>query len=116
MGIETVRVAMLGASFSIQTDESPEYMGAVLGYLSGKVDEVQLVSRVDDPLKAAILAGIYLVDELFRERADTAVRGGLSESAQDEMSAIATRLIARIDRTLEAADAGSGPMQETEDT
>jgi len=70
---------------------------------------------VEDPVKAAILAGIYLVDELFRER-ERGRDGGVSESAQDEMAAIATRLIARIDRTLEAADSASGPAKDMEDT
>jgi len=100
MAIETVRVEMLGTAFTIQTDESREYVQSVLAYLRDKVDVVKAASRVDDPLKASILAGVYLVDELFRERVEGSVRTGLAAGAKDELGIIAERLIARIDDTL----------------
>lgn len=100
MAVETIRIEMLGASFTIQTDESREYVESILDYLGTKVDQVSSSSRVDDPIKAAILAGVYLVDELFRERVENSVRAGLSGRDRDEISAVAERLIARIDDTL----------------
>lgn len=100
MAIQTVRVELLGASFAIQTDESREYMESLLAYLRDRVAAVKESARVDDPLKTAILAGIYLVDELFRERVDQAVRTGLAADSPDEAARLADRLIARIDDTL----------------
>jgi cell division protein ZapA (FtsZ GTPase activity inhibitor) len=103
--LETVRVELLGASFSIQTDESKEYLDAVLEQLRAKVAEVKESSRVDDPLKLAILVGIYLVDELKRARADRGPREELDAERGDELGAIAERLIARIDDSLREASA-----------
>lgn len=97
MDIETVRVELLGASFAIQTDESKEYVESLIGYLGSKLETVKASSKVDDPLKVALLAGLYLVDELYRERLDT----GTGEKSRDlDLGAVADRLISRIDDSL----------------
>jgi cell division protein ZapA len=99
MAIETVRVSLLGTSFAIQTDESKEYVESLIAYLGSKIETVKASSKVDDPLKASILAGIFLVDELYRERVDASLPRdhGLPEV---DMGAMAERLIARIDESL----------------
>jgi len=104
MAIETVRVELLGASFVIQTDESKEYVESLLAYLGSKIETVKAASKVDDPLKACILAGVFLVDELYRERVDASVRSGLA-APEIDVGAVADRLIARIDDTLSDAPA-----------
>lgn len=104
MAIETVRVELLGASFVIQTDESKEYVESLLAYLGSKIETVKAASKVDDPLKASILAGVFLVDELYRERVDASVRSGLA-APEIDVEAVAERLIARIDDTLRDAPA-----------
>ncbi len=60
---------------------------------------VKSSSKVDDPLKASILAGIFLVDELYRERVDASIRSGLATPDVD-VGAVADRLIAKIDDSL----------------
>ena len=103
MGIETVRVELLGASFAIQTDESKEYVESLLAYLGSKIETVRQSSKVDDPLKVALLAGIYLVDELYRERLDASAadtRKVTDEHRDLDIAAVADRLIARIDDSL----------------
>ncbi|PKL09221.1 MAG: cell division protein ZapA [Spirochaetae bacterium HGW-Spirochaetae-7] len=99
MAIETVRVELLGASFTIQTDESKEYVESLLAYLGSKIETVKASSKVDDPLKASILAGIFLVDELYRERVDASTHSSQAEPDVD-IGAVAERLITRIDETL----------------
>lgn len=99
MAIETVRVELLGTSFAIQTDESSEYVTSLIAYLGSKIETVKASSMVDDPLKASILAGIFLVDELYRERVDASIRTGI---ADPDIGAVAERLIAKIDDTLRA--------------
>ncbi|HOZ72568.1 MAG TPA: cell division protein ZapA [Spirochaetales bacterium] len=96
MTVETVRVELLGASFVIQTDESREYVESLIAYLRSKIETVRSSSKVDDPLKASILAGIFLVDELYRERIDASAL----PSVNPDMGAVAERLIAKIDETL----------------
>lgn len=99
MAIETVRVELLDASFTIQTDESKEYVESLIAYLGSKIETVKASSKVDDPLKASILAGIFLVDELYRERVDAQARP--SQGVADvDIGAVAERLIARIDDSL----------------
>lgn len=99
MAVETVRVELLGASFVIQTDESREYVESLIAYLGSKIETVKSSSKVDDPLKASILAGIFLVDELYRERVDASIRSGLAAPDVD-VGAVADRLIAKIDDSL----------------
>ncbi len=100
MAIETVRVSLLGTSFAIQTDESKEYVESLIAYLGSKIETVKSSSKVDDPLRASILAGIFLVDELYRERVDASMRPSQSVTELD-VGAIAERLIARIDESLD---------------
>jgi cell division protein ZapA (FtsZ GTPase activity inhibitor) len=103
MGIETVRVELLGASFAIQTDESKEYVESLLAYLGSKIETVRTTSRVDDPLKVALLAGIFLVDEIYSERLDASagdMRKAAGNSRDFDIAAVADRLIARIDDSL----------------
>ncbi len=99
MAIETVRVELLGASFTIQTDESKDYVESLIAYLRSKVETVRATARVDDPLKVSILAAIFLVDELYRERLDASSRAGAPETGVD-IGTVADRLIARIDASL----------------
>jgi cell division protein ZapA (FtsZ GTPase activity inhibitor) len=52
-----------------------------------------------DSLKAAILAGIIVTDELFKEREKP--RASMSETDAEEASRIADRLIRQLDESLE---------------
>lgn len=99
MAIETVRVEMLGASFTIQTDESKDYVESLIAYLRSKVETVKATARVDDPLKVSILAALFLVDELYRERLDASARSTTAEPDAD-LGTVAERLISRIDASL----------------
>ncbi|GAB1433387.1 hypothetical protein MASR2M29_20130 [Spirochaetota bacterium] len=95
MSIETVRVELLGLSFVIQTDESAEYVNSLISVLRSKIDAVSSGSGLSDPLKTAILAGIYLADELERTKQG---QTGLPDSV--DAGKVADRLIAKIDDSL----------------
>lgn len=95
MPIETVRVELLGLSFVIQTDESAEYVNSLISVLRSKIDAVSSGSGLSDPLKTAILAGIYLADELERTKQG---QTGLPDSV--DAGKVADRLIAKIDDSL----------------
>ncbi len=97
MPIETVRVELLGASFAIQTDESAEYVESLIAHLRSTIETVKASSKVEEPLKAAILAGVFLADELRRSKDGVAA----SQPAID-LGEVADRLIAKIDDSLEA--------------
>ncbi|HUX36598.1 MAG TPA: cell division protein ZapA [Rectinemataceae bacterium] len=93
MAVNVVKVELLGASFSVQTDETREYIETLLGELDRRIDSLRVATRVEDPLRLSILANISILDELVRNR-------GQSGDA-DEVSRIAERLIGRIDRSLD---------------
>ena len=98
MAIETVRVELLGASFTIQTDESKDYVESLIAYLRSKVETVKSTAKVDDPLKVSILAALFLVDELYRERLDASARSTAEPDV--DLGTVAERLISRIDASL----------------
>lgn len=104
MAVQTLKIELLGASFTIQTDETREYMESILAYIRRRSEEVQRTTRVTDPLKTSILTSVYLVDELFRERSGAAARS----PDPDEIEAAADRLIERLERALSDVEAGSG--------
>ncbi|MBN1243654.1 MAG: cell division protein ZapA [Spirochaetales bacterium] len=110
MPVRTLRIEVLGSSFTIQTDETPDYLREVVARFTRKADEVRAASRVSDPLKVAILAGLYLVDEL--ERAKTGMRadpgsGSARETAaaiEAEADRLAVRMLERLDEGLARAE------------
>jgi len=103
VAVQTLKIDLLGASFTIQTDETREYMESILAYIRRRAEEVQRTTGVADSLKTSILTSVYLVDELFRERPGAAARN------PDEIEAAAVRLIERLERPLLDVEAGSGP-------
>lgn len=105
MAVQTLRIELLGVSFTIQTDESKEYMDAILAHIRRRAQEVQQSTRVTDPLKTSILASVYIVDELFRERTNRSSR----EADQDELGRAADRLIERLERAISDLEPGPGP-------
>lgn len=113
MAVQTLKIDLLGASFTIQTDESREYVQEILAYIRKRSDEVQRTARVGDPLKTSILASVYIVDELFRERAKMSSR----DSDTEEAGRRTNQLIDRLDRSLkslsEDADAALDDAEES---
>ncbi len=97
MDTSRLKVDMLGTSFHIRANEDSAYLRAVLDYLREKVDEVKAEVGVADPLKIALLAGLNLVDELFKEQQKSL---GVRPSEYAEIGRITERLIERIDRSL----------------
>lgn len=93
MAVNVVKVDLLGSSFSVQTDETREYIETLIGELSRRLESLRISTRVDDPLRLSILTNITLLDELARNR----------EHAGDaeEVGRIAERLIGRIDQSLD---------------
>jgi cell division protein ZapA len=91
-----MRIELLGTSFQIQSDESPEYIERVLAYYTARVEEIERTVATSDPLKKAILAALLVTDELFARR-DT-------DTDAQEIEQITSRLLARLDATVGEAD------------
>jgi cell division protein ZapA (FtsZ GTPase activity inhibitor) len=94
----SLAVNILGTSFTVQTTGELQHLRRVVEYLEKKVDEIQnkyADSTTQDPVKISLLAGLNVVDELFRSRR-VETEGGDAV----ELEKIAERLIDRIDESL----------------
>ncbi|HSV56377.1 MAG TPA: cell division protein ZapA [Magnetospirillaceae bacterium] len=96
MPVQTLKIDLFGISFTIQTDASRNYVESILEHIRARADDVRRTTRVADPLKTSILTSVYLVDELFRERASSP--GHASDG--EELERIADRLIERLQERL----------------
>ena len=91
-----IPIHVLGTSFAIQTDESPEYVEKLVTYVTTKVETLQKSIDTKDNLRLVVLAAVLIADELFKEReapqtgGDAGDLGDLTES-----------IIARLDEALE---------------
>jgi cell division protein ZapA len=98
MDKSSLPVDILGSSFTVQATGNPQYLRRVIDYLEKKVGEIRqryADSASQDPVKISLLAGLNVVDELFRSQG--------AEIAGDEaleVERITERLIETIDRNL----------------
>jgi cell division protein ZapA len=102
--MNSVRIELLGASFSIQTDEEPAYIEKLVKHIGRDIETVRSQTRTEDPLKLAILASIMLADETFacqsRLHAEESRASHVDRAGTDEAERIALRLISDIDDRL----------------
>jgi len=94
-------VEILGQRLSVRGRGTPEYIHELADYLNGRIETVREQARVFDPLRLSLLAGLHVVDELYRCRETEAERG--TDAA----------LVARVDRLAKRLGAflegGPGP-------
>jgi hypothetical protein len=101
MSLNVFNVDLIGPTFTIQTDESLDYMQSLVMRLKERLDSLKSSTRVSDPLRLSILLNITLMDELQRAK-ERSLEGGVAiDSSEDEFASIAARLIASLDRSLE---------------
>jgi cell division protein ZapA (FtsZ GTPase activity inhibitor) len=79
-------VEILGQRLSVRGRGTPEYIHELADYLNGRIQTVREQARVFDPLRLSLLAGLHVVDELYRCREATVERETDAE------------LVARVDR------------------
>ena len=61
-----MQIDLLGTSFTVRTDEDPEYFREVVEHFRAKVHEIERSVSTTDPLKIAILAGILASDDFIK--------------------------------------------------
>ena len=89
----TFKINLLGSSFSVQTNEDPEYINRILSYLEQEINKAQSSFNIKEPLKISLLTCINLIDELFREQ-------NSAERDKAEAEAFAQRLISSLDAAM----------------
>jgi cell division protein ZapA (FtsZ GTPase activity inhibitor) len=61
-------VEILGHRITVRGRGSPEYIRDLAEYLDGKIRTVREAAQVHEPTRLSVLAGLHVVDELFRSR------------------------------------------------
>jgi cell division protein ZapA len=67
---QSVKVNIFGEDYPIRGDADTEYILRVGKYVDEKMREVAERLPNKPPLRVAVLASMYITDELFRERED----------------------------------------------
>jgi cell division protein ZapA (FtsZ GTPase activity inhibitor) len=106
-----LRINMLGTSFSISADEDPEYLESLLKRYEIVVENTKKATGLTDPLKAAILSGFLLCDEIEK------LKARFEEPDARKAEQLTLDLIARIDEALPEASVDSETLPgETDET
>lgn len=98
-----LNIDILGTSFAIQADESNEYLNQIYNHYTAVIEQVKRNSFVTDPLKLAIIAGILVTDEFYKEQVKPIAKNGGSISADCDISEIeqsTKRMMKKIDTVL----------------
>ena len=96
-----LRIDVLGTSFVIQSEESPEHLTLLSNFVKDRVEEVKNRYAFADPLTVAVLAALNIADDLFKARGGREPPLSLAQSA--EIENVTIRLISRIDEELREA-------------
>lgn len=91
-----LRIDVLGTSLVIQSEESAEYLNRLAAHVRVRIEEVKGRYTFADPLTIAVLAALNIADEFFKAREGREPSAG----PDDEISAVAEKLISRIDEDL----------------
>ena len=101
-----LKIDMLGTSFTIQANEDNQYLEKLLGYYKRITDDVKNIDSIKSSLQVAILSGIMICDELYKEKQNKiALENGVfvsqnPEDSQnsDEIQRITLEMIQKIDK------------------
>lgn len=88
-------IDVLGQRITVRAPRPPEYLRALAEYLEGKIRAVRTEGRVQEPTRLTVLAGLHVVDELFRAR-----------EREAGVAARLDRLLADLERVLGALPPG----------
>jgi cell division protein ZapA len=80
----SVKVEILGESYSIRSDATPEHTKAVADHLDRAIRQILSTSTVIETNRAAILAAMQITSELFQAReANEAVAAAMGELSDE---------------------------------
>jgi Cell division protein ZapA. len=94
-----LQIDLLGTSFAIQADEKPEYLNALYSHYKKTISQIENTSGLTEPLKVAIIAGILLADELYKEKMKRSDQTPSLDLAEAEKLALG--MISRIDQVIQ---------------
>ena len=103
-----LKIDMLGTSLTLQANEDNQYLEKLLGYYKRITDDVKNIDSIKSSLQVAILSGIMICDELYKEKQNKiALENGVFVSQNledsknsDEIQRITLEMIKKIDKVL----------------
>lgn len=63
-----ISIEVLGVSFTIRTDESPDYIHGLVDELKNRLSAVSTQMKIVDPLKLSLVTCLLALDELHRDK------------------------------------------------
>lgn len=100
-----IQINVLGTSFSAEAQEDEEYLRKLLSYYKEITSTIQNTTKLNDPMKVSILAGVTLVDELYKEKQKTArleqSKYAIATKETEEAERITQSIIDKIDEVLD---------------
>ncbi|MBQ3799253.1 MAG: cell division protein ZapA [Treponema sp.] len=100
-----LQIDILGTSFAVQAPEDDTYLKKLFSYYSEIINTIQRTSKIKDNLEISIMAGITLVDELYKEKQRNASYSkALNNSNDAEADRLTAEMIQKIDKALADAD------------
>ena len=98
----SLQIDLLGSSFAIKANEESAYLEKLLGYYKRITEEIKKTGGLTKPVEIAIMSGITLVDELYKEKSKNVKLSKDGQSTDDEeVERLTLRMIDRIDKALE---------------
>lgn len=96
----TLQIDLLGSSFSIQAEENSEYLDSLYLHFKKTSSQVEQNSGLEDPIKIAIISGILIADELYKEKMKRVEQSSTVKIDLAEAEKLALRMISSIDQVL----------------
>ncbi len=90
-----LKIDVLGTSFVIKSNENKEYLKSIVSFYKLKINEARTTFSTNDPLKLSILAGLNIVDELFKQK-----KNNPSINEYTEIKKITERMLDNINEVL----------------
>ncbi|MBR5097416.1 MAG: cell division protein ZapA, partial [Treponema sp.] len=63
-----IQINILGTSFALKAEEDLPYLEKIRDYYKNVCDEIQKNDGIQDQKQTAVLAGILIADELYKEK------------------------------------------------
>jgi cell division protein ZapA (FtsZ GTPase activity inhibitor) len=96
----SLRIEILGTSFFISADEEPGYLEKIFTRYCVRVENVQKITGVSDPLKLAIITGFLLCEDIQKYTASADSPEHFAAESK-EAERIFTDINTRIDEILD---------------
>lgn len=99
MGV--LQIDILGTSFAINAKEDSDYLKKLLDYYAQTALQVEKTTDTAEPLQTAILAGMMICDELYKEKLRLLkIKKQVDTEALAEAEKLTSRIIDNIDKAM----------------